>query len=174
MAMNRIKILIIFFLCGICMSCNIESNECCLIFWDYEPELTLEYLNHSNFSECSKRFSNYIRINFDQIESFDRENKIFFIKDDFDNRKLREQYKKSKNGKICVSVIIDGEIILNGLNTSSFDSTGAAEQIRELENFSFFIDTGSIKRIVISEISFPCEKLNTQDIVVKKIAEKVY
>ncbi len=171
---NKIKILIIFLLFGISMACVNEKKDCCIIFWDYEPELTLEYLNHSDFSECLKRFPDYIRIDFEKVESFDIENKIFFLREDFYNQKFREQYKKSKDGKICVSVIIDGKIILNGVNMNTFEPIGAADQILELEPFLFFIDTGSIKRIVISEISFPSKEMGTQDILVKKIAEKLY
>ena len=156
------------------MACVNEKKDCCIVFWDYEPELTLEYLNKSNFSECLNKFPNYIRIDFEKIKSFDIENKIFFLKENFDNQKIREQYRKSKDGKICVSVIIDGKIILNGVNMNTFEPVGAAEQILELDPFSFFIDTGSIKRIVISEISFPSKEMGTQDILVKKIAEKLY
>ncbi len=53
MAYKRIKITILFLLLlGVFMLFAKENKQNCIIFWDYNPELSIDYLTNHDFIEC--------------------------------------------------------------------------------------------------------------------------
>lgn len=117
------KLIFIMFsilLMGVSMSCANEAKDNCIIFWDYNPELSLEYLESSSYSECVNKFHDYIKIEFSGIEKFDSETQVFTLKEDFNYPEYGHQYFMSQDGKLFASIVVDGKIVLNAVNGSIF------------------------------------------------------
>jgi|GEM_PF-2628480 len=106
MVYKRITISILFiFLLGVFVLFAKENKQNCIIFWDYNPELSIDYLTNHDFIECKKKFTNYIKIDFSEIQEFNKESQVFILKEKFDTLKLGDQYKNSKDGKLFVSIV---------------------------------------------------------------------
>lgn len=116
------KCFVMFFLCEFSMiyaNCN-KNNF--IIFWDYNPELSVEYLNNTSIQECIKKYPNYIKFQFSEFDDFDINSKTFILKSELDaifREKIENQFNNSQEGKLYFSIVVDGRIILNGLNRMS-------------------------------------------------------
>lgn len=149
---KRIKITIIFFLLiGVFVLFAKDNKQNCIIFWDYNPELSMDYLNNHDFIDCKKKFPNYIKIDFSDIQEFNKENQVFILKEKFDTLKLGEQYKNSKNGKLFVSIVIDNKILLNGVNGCVFKLLLPSDEYPETVDFKYIIDMIDKKNIIITD-----------------------
>lgn len=125
MVFNRRKIyfaILILFFGAVYMACANDKNNNCIIFWDYDSELSIVYLNNASFSECSEKYKDYIKIDFSEFSHFNSDSKTFVFGSEMDADllcKFEKQFENSKDGKLFFSVVIDNEIILNGLNRIS-------------------------------------------------------
>ncbi|MDD5928544.1 MAG: hypothetical protein PUC37_01950 [Spirochaetales bacterium] len=152
MAYKRIKITILFLLLlGVFMLFAKENKQNCIIFWDYNPELSMDYLNNHDFIDCKKKFPNYIRIDFSEIQEFNKESQVFILKEKFDTLKLGEQYKNSKDGKLFVSIVIDNKIVLNGVNGCVFALLLPSDEYPKPGDFKYIIDMVDKKNIIITD-----------------------
>jgi hypothetical protein len=120
--MNRIIILLIFsfFVFG----CNKSSNEIEIsrneiIFWRYNELLSFEMLNN-NFKEIQIVFEPYIIIPLNIFDYYLWDEQIFSMKYDiFKNNyenKFYELFDESDKGSIFFSIIVNNEVVFNGLN----------------------------------------------------------
>ncbi len=149
---KRIKISILFFLLiGVFIMFAKENKQNCIIFWDYNPELSIDYLNNHDFIECKKKFPNFIKIDFSEIQEFNKESQVFILKEKFDLLKLGEQYKNSKDGRLFVSIIIDDKIVLNGVNGCVFALLLPSGEYPKTGDHKYIIDMPDEKNIIISD-----------------------
>lgn len=103
-----------------CTAC--ANNNNCLIFWDYNPELSVAYLDNASFGDCSEKYKDYIKIDFSELSHFNAESKTFVFASEMDTDlqcKFEKQFDRAKDGALFFSVVIDNKIILNGLNRVS-------------------------------------------------------
>ena len=126
-----------------------EKKQNCIVFWDYNPELSMDYLNNHDFIDCKKKFQNYIKIDFAEIQEFNKESQVFILKEEFNTLKLGDQYKNSKDGKLFVSIIIDNKIVLNGVNGSVFVLLLPTDELPKVEDYKHIIYVKSRKYIII-------------------------
>ncbi len=140
-------ILTIFFM-GVTMTCANGKKDNCIIFWDYNPDLSLEYLESTSYTDCVKEFHEYIKIDFSEIDKFDEDTQVFTLKEDFKKASFGHQYYASKDGKLFVSIVVDGKIILNAVNGFVFLFLTPSDKIpNEVENMIYLHDE---KYILIS------------------------
>lgn len=114
-------IVLILVLTTVCINCA-NDNSNCIIFWDYNPELSIAYLDNASFDECSKKYKDYIKIDFSEFSHFNAESKTFVFDSEMDVdllHKFENQFDHAKDGALFFSVVIDNKIILNGLNRVS-------------------------------------------------------
>lgn len=166
--------MLIVVICGVFMACADTNRTSCIIFWDYNPDISLRYLDDNSFDDCIKKFTEYTRIDFTEIEKFDAEIQVFTMKEDLDTFKLGEQYKKSKNGKLYVSIVVDNEIVFNGINGLVFKLMLPSGECPDIEKDRDLVYTTKRKYIVISKyLSFNIfEKRNTLNENLKKKLEE--
>ncbi len=152
MVYKRITISILFiFLLGVFVLFAKENKQNCIVFWDYNPELSMDYLNNHDFIDCKKKFQNYIKIDFAEIQEFNKESQVFILKEEFNTLKLGDQYKNSKDGKLFVSIIIDNKIVLNGVNGSVFVLLLPTDELPKAEDYKHIIYVKSRKYIIITD-----------------------
>ena len=152
MGYKRIKITILFFLLiGVFIMFAKENKQNCIIFWDYNPELSIDYLTNHDFIECKKKFTNYIKIDFSEIQEFNKRSQVFILKEKFDTLKLGEQYKNSRDGKLFISSIIDNKIVLNGVNGCVFSLLLPSDEYPKTGDFKYIIDVANKKNIIITD-----------------------
>ena len=172
---KRIKITIIFFLLiGVFVLFAKDNKQNCIIFWDYNPELSMDYLNNHDFIDCKKKFQNYIKIDFAEIQEFNNESQVFILKEEFNTLKLGDQYKNSKDGKLFVSIIIDNKIVLNGVNGSVFVLLLPTDELPKVEDYKHIIYVKSRKYIIITDrlSSNTFEKRDTLDNDLREMLSK--
>ena len=128
-----------------------ENKQNCIVFWDYNPELSIDYLSNHDFIECKRKFPNYIKIDFSEIQEFNKESQVFILKEEFNTLKLGNQYKNSKDGKLFVSIIIDNKIVLNGVNGSVFVLLLPTDELPKVEDYKYIIDMANKKNIIITD-----------------------
>lgn len=152
MVYKRITISILYiFLLGVFVLFAKENKQNCIVFWDYNPELSMDYLNNHDFIDCKKKFQNYIKIDFAEIQEFNNESQVFILKEEFNTLKLGDQYKNSKDGKLFVSIIIDNKIVLNGVNGSVFVLLLPTDELPKVEDYKHIIYVKSRKYIIITD-----------------------
>ena len=106
----------------VCMVYASNKNNNFIIFWDYNPELSIAYLNNASVDECSKKYKDYIKINFSEFSHFNSGSKTLVFESELDTdllSKFENQFDHSKDGALFFSIVINDKIILNGLNRIS-------------------------------------------------------
>ncbi len=152
MGYKRIKIFILYcLLMGICKMFANETKHNCIVYWDYDSEISIDYLNNHSFMNCKNKFPNFIIIDFSEILEFNKESQVFVLKEDFDTLKFGEQYRKSKGGKLFVSIVIDDKIVLNGVNGTVFGLLRPSDEYPEIGDCKYIIDLKSKKNIIITD-----------------------
>lgn len=141
MVFNKIRILILTLLFGVSMvTCANEKKDCCIIFWETEPGLSMDYLDKTDYLECIKRFPDYVKIDFSEIERFDSDCQVFVLKKEID--KYRYQ-RIAKDGQFYVSIVVDNKIVLNGINGFVIATISPSGDLPEIDDFKYLIDTCS-------------------------------
>ena len=169
---NKIRILILTLLFGVLMvTCANEKKDCCIIFWETEPGLSMEYLDKTDYLECIKRFPDYVKIDFSEIERFDSDCQVFVLKKEID--KYRYQ-RIAKDGQFYVSIVVDNKIVLNGINGFVIATISPSGDLPEIDDFKYLIDTCSKKYLIISDslIWEDFIKRDSMDPDVKKLISK--
>ncbi len=153
MVFSKIKIFVcLLILFGVNMvSCTTENNENCIIFWEYNPELSLGYLNSTEFSECCTKFPGYIKISFSEIKSFNEDCQVFVLKNELNLNKFGKLYSNSQNGQLFASIILDGEIVINGINGDVLALMSPSTEYPKLDSFKYIIQAANKKNIIISD-----------------------
>ena len=119
---KKFFIVLILFFSEIFMVCAKSNENSYIIFWDYNSNLTMDYLNSTSLSECLKNFDSYIRIDLSDFTSFNADSKTLLLKSKMNVallKKFEEQFNKSREGKLFFTIAIDNKKILNGLNRVS-------------------------------------------------------
>ena len=110
---NKIRILILTLLFGVSMvTCANEKKDCCIIFWETKPGLTMEYLDKTDYLECIKRFPDYVKIDFSEIERFDSDCQVFVLKKEIDDFRY---HRIGSYEQFYISIVVDNKIVLNGV-----------------------------------------------------------
>ena len=128
-----------------------EDKRNCIVFWDYNPELSIDYLSNHDFIDCKRKFPNYIKIDFSEIQEFNKESQVFILKEEFNTLKLGDQYKNSKDGKLFVSIVIDNKIVLNGINGCVFALLLPSDEYPKPGDYKYIIDMANKKNIIITD-----------------------
>ena len=149
MVFDKKIIVILTLILGVSMiaSAN-EEKDCCIIFWSANPDLSLEYLNKTDYMECKTRFNEYIQLDFEEIERFDQDCQVFYLKKEIDNDRYRQI---SNHEQFYVSIVIDNKIYLNAINGAALLP---ARMPSKFENFEYVIRVRSKKYIIISDKLF--------------------
>ena len=161
MVFNKIKIVILTLLFGVSMvSCAKEKKDCCIIFWITKPGLSFEYLDKTDYLEC-------IEIDFSEIKRFDYDCQVLVLKNELnkDRNKRIGEYDQ-----FYVSIVVDSEIVLNGVSGERLLSARMGPEIPSEEYNLLILEKG--KYLVISKNLFDEEcfiKRNSIDPNVKKL-----
>jgi hypothetical protein len=168
MVFNKIKIVILTLLFGVSMvSCAKEKKDCCIIFWITKPGLSFEYLDKTDYLECIEKFPDYIKIDFSEIKRFDYDCQVLVLKNELnkDRNKRIGEYDQ-----FYVSIVVDSEIVLNGVSGERLLSARMGPEIPSEEYNLLILEKG--KYLVISKNLFDEEcfiKRNSIDPNVKKL-----
>ena len=167
---NKIRILLLTLLFGVSMViCANEKKDCCIIFWETKPGLTMEYLDKTDYLECIKRFPDYVKIDFSEIERFDSDCQVFVLKKEIDDFR----YHRIENfEQFYISIVVDNKILFNITNGLCFLSASIVHEIPSSKHIMILEER---KYLVISEELFFDEKFikrNSIDLDVKKLISK--
>lgn len=149
------------------MSCANEKKDNCIIFWINNPDLSIEYLDNSDYLECIQRFPEYIKINFSEIEKFDMDCQVFILKEIID---LDRFHQIANHEQRYVTIVIDSKIVLNGINGSVLLPASISTK---LEPFKHIIDLRERKYLVISK-KLVSEEFTKRDSVDKELKALIY
>ena len=94
------------------VTCANEKKDCCIIFWETEPGLSMEYLDKTDYLECIKRFPDYVKIDFSEIERFDSDCQVFVLKKEIDDFRY---HRIGSYEQFYISIVVDNKIVLNGV-----------------------------------------------------------
>ena len=166
MVFNKIRIEMIFFIFGVSMmACANEKKECCIIFWDNNPELSIEYLDNTDYLECITKFPKYTKLDFSEIEKFDQDCQVFVLKREIE---LTKYQRISKEGQVYISIVVDNKIVLNGVNGFVFSTLLSSTFPPKIEHFKQIIDISSKKYLIVSD-HFPWDIFEKRDSVDKDL-----
>lgn len=146
---NKIRIVIILFIFGVSLvSCVKERKDCCIIFWDDNPNLSIEYLDTADYLKCIKTFPDYVKVKFSEVERFDQDCQVFVLKKEID----KDRYQRiAKHGQLYVSIVIDDKIVLNGINEFVVSTISPSSIPPKIEPQKYLIGVSSKKCIIISD-----------------------
>ncbi len=83
-------------------ACADDRDNNCIIFWDYNPKLSIAYLDNASVAECSRRYKNHIKINFSEFSHFSSDSKTFVFVHEMDAdllRKFENQFDRANDEK---------------------------------------------------------------------------
>ena len=130
------------------VSCAKEKKDCCIIFWDDNPNLFIEYLDTTDYLECIKSFPNHVKINFSEVEHFDKDCQVFVLKNEID----KDIYQRiAKPGQLYVSIVIDNKVVVNGINGFVISTVLPSSVPPKIVPPKYQIHVRSKKYIVISD-----------------------
>lgn len=116
-------IVIVSFLWGVSLMGIYANDEgiSAIIFWDYSENLSLQILEEDSLDKNLETFKTVLVIPLADVSFFSKHTQEFFLIDT-SLRKIESQgiftnlYEKSDGGSLYFSIVIDGEIAMNGLN----------------------------------------------------------
>ncbi len=166
MVFNKSLILRLIIIFGVStMSCAKETKDCCIIFWDNNPDLSIEYLDNTDYMECIKRFPEYTKLDFSEIEKFDQDCQVFVLKREIEKTKYQ---RISREGQLYISIVIDNEIVFNGINGFIFSTSLPSMLPPKLDRTKQIIDISSKKYLIISD-RMPWDVFEKRDTVDKEL-----
>lgn len=119
---NKLFVLLLLIMFEVCMGFAEDIGDNFIILWDYNPEMTLDYLDNNDTAKCMKKYPDFIKLDSSEFEDFDMNMRTFVFKDERDAeffRKFEEQFNNSQDGSLFFSLVVGNKAVLNGLNRIS-------------------------------------------------------
>lgn len=136
--MKRILLILLSLLVykGVIAFCDnsMENGEDMIILWNYDEKLTYDFLESHKYEECMKKYSIYMKIDLQEFTSFNT-SKLEFNFSPISQVKetvlyICDNLHRTNRGKLTFfSIVIDNNIILNGVNRIGGRFVGAGKHI---------------------------------------------
>lgn len=166
MGFKNKTIIILILIFGVFMDAySNERKDSCIIFWNNNPDLSIEYFDKTDYRECITQFPEYDKLDFSEIERFDQECQVFVLRNEIDN----DIYNRITNHEqLYISIVVDNKIVFNGINGSALLP---ARMLLKMKTFKNIINIKEKMNLVLSDKLFEEDfiKRDTLDKQLKKL-----